>query len=114
MHGRIERGRKSVNHQVWWEDLYAWVEQLHEEHGGYCLITVEMPPSRYGVHAAVRLEVQKRGVGSERKVLWEGYQRFTPADAGHCEKVALQLVSRALLELSADAERSERQSLLSF
>lgn len=112
MHHRDDRGRRSVTHQCWWEDLFPWVEQLYEEFGGQSELTICIPPSRFGVRPAVRLEVVKRGVGRERTLLWEGYQHFVDRDSGHCEKVALQLVSRALLELSGDKERSERQSQL--
>lgn len=104
--------KHSVNHQVWWLDLEAWVQQLHEQFGGYCHIEVALPPGGYGLKQAVRLEVVKRGVGKEQDVLWEGWQHFNWGDSGHCEKVALQLVSRALLELSGDAERSERLAQL--
>jgi hypothetical protein len=109
-----ERPRKAVNHQVWWQDCEAWVQQLYEEHGGYVHCEVCLPPGGHGLQTAIRISITARGVGKEQRELWSDWAPFNWTDAGHAEKVALQLLSRALLELSADAERSERLAQLSF
>jgi hypothetical protein len=107
-------GKRAVNHQVWWQDLEAWVQQLHEEFGAYVHCEVCLPPAGYGLSVAVRISVTARGVGKEQRELWSDWAPFNWSDSGHCEKVALQLVSRALLELSSEKERSERQAQLSL
>lgn len=107
-----DKPRHAVNHQVWWQDLEAWVEQLWEEFGGQVDFSIKLPSSVHSINPAVCLTITKRGVGREQRVLYEDWGVFRWAESGHCEKVALQLISKALLTLEHDRDVSERMAQL--
>lgn len=103
---------KGRDHQVVWADLDAWIQQLWEEFGGQCEFAVDFPAAVHQVKPIITLTVEKRGIGSERKVLWCDYKVLDINSKCSTEALALQLVSAALLELSGDKERAERRAQL--
>lgn len=105
---RKDWGRKM--HQVALEDSEAWVQQLEEEFGGQCVWTVTFPTARHGLRPAVRLEVSIPRMTGAQKYLWEGWETIGATEVAAVEAAMLRLVSKALLELSGDKWRAERQA----
>lgn len=107
---RDEWSRKQT--QVVWEDLRPWVEQLYAEFHARVDIEITLVPEDWRIVSAVSVSVYVPHVGDRRDCLWHDWLKLEPTVTGGAESLALRLVSKALLELSADRDRSERQSQL--
>lgn len=110
MTSRDPHARK--NTQVVWEDCAPWIDQLYEEHHARVDISVSMIPEAWHLTSAVSISVFVQGVGEQKRELWAGWTRLEKTVYGSAESAVLKMVSQALLELSADKERSERQAVL--
>lgn len=106
------RKRTPKNYGVIWDDLRPWFDQLVEEHGLHCRVSVELPWSAAGIHPAVVVEAVRHLGGGAFKVEVREYRRFDSEAYGSAEATALQLVSMMLLTLSHDLEQAERQAIL--
>jgi hypothetical protein len=94
--------------QVLWEDLSPWIEQLYEEFHARVDISVSCLPEAWKLTSAVSVVVFVQGLGKERRVLWECWKPLQKRVGGAAESVVLQMISQALLELSADRDSAER------
>jgi hypothetical protein len=99
-------------HQVVLEDLEAWHQQLYERCHAVCRYEVFDPPSHWKMRPAVTLRVVVPGTGKAERELWCDYSIIGLTESGAIEAAMMRLASKALLELEADLERSERQAPL--
>lgn len=104
------QGRKQT--QVAWEDCEAWIEQLYEEFHARVDLSVSLLPRSWKLCSAVSAVVYLQGIGKEKRILWESWEKFTPSVVGGAESAAIKLVSRALLELSDRSEEVAEQAAL--
>jgi len=105
----MPRMRGDRQTQVLWEDLRPWVEQLWEDHHARVEVHVTLVPEDWKLNQAIELEVFRSGVGKERKVIWSDWKQLSLTTHGGAEALALQLISKALLELEIEQERAQRQ-----
>jgi len=96
------------NHQVTWEDLEPWLQQLEESHGVYVNVEVLLQGLPSGLKPAVRVTGYRVGVGHQRDESFSEWRPFTLRSVGEVEKLSLHIISTALLALESDKERAER------
>lgn len=101
------------NSQVRWIDLEPWVQQLEEQYGVYVGVEVLLQGLPNGLQPAVRVTGYRLGVGSEKKEVFTDWRTFDLNHIGDVERLALHIVSQALLVLDNESWRAEqRQSSL--
>lgn len=100
-------------HQVVWEDLRPWVEQLWKGYGVLVAFSVTMLPDDSKVQHAVRMVASHKSVGSEKQQEETDYRYFNTDEVGAVESKALMMISRLLLDLENEkAAAEERQGSL--
>lgn len=102
------------NHQVTWEDVEPWIQQLYDEHGVIVTVKVHLEGLCSGLLPAVRVIASKAGLGAELTEVHSDYRTFSLRSIGEVEKLSLHMLSNLLLSLDNDKWRAEREVLSLF
>ncbi len=109
----VRNGKVVKNHQCWWTDLHAWVEQLYSEYGFQTSIELTLPAECHHLNPGVAVTLRKPAVGLKGTVEYREWAIFNPEETGGAEAVALRLISRMLLTLDNEQAlaQAKQQSL---
>lgn len=95
------------NHQVTWEDVEPWVQQLYEDHGVYVRFEVVIIPPSLSCRSGVTMRAYRVLVSGKTEAVKDDYKLIALRDVGLVEKHSLQMVSLLLLELENDKAAAE-------
>lgn len=96
-------------HQVVWEDLRPWVEQLWKGYGVLVTFSVTMIPDESSIDHAVRMTAVKKHAEAGQVELEGDYRYIETDEVGATEAKALMMVSRLLLDLENLKAAAEAQ-----
>lgn len=98
------------SYRATWEDCDSWVQAFYEDFGYQVSIRVCLVSGPSAVHPAVAVSVFKPLEKMKTEEKWYNYLRLDIRAPHHAEHCAVQLLSRAWLDVDGDRQRAERQA----
>lgn len=95
-----------------WEDVENWVQALYEDFHLRCRVQVHVAVPADKVDSAVMVEVFRVGARQHTDELWSDWRRLELRAPHHAEHLAIELLSRAWLDLDLGKRQAERQATL--
>lgn len=95
-----------------WEDYDGWVQALYDDFGLQVRTIVVVTSGPSAVRPGVVVECYKARSGGKQEEAWRGDLPLNVRAPHHAEHCAVQLVSRAWLDLDLARQQAERQASL--